>query len=300
MADIWVELKQLKYFLQICKDESFSKAAKNLYITQQGLSKAIKHLEEEIHAPVFYRTVTGIKLTQYGEYLQEKSQHILQETDIILDDLKQMNSFNDGKLNVAFSFGVISALTPAFIAGFKETYPHIELNIREYEDYYCEEAVFNEEADVGFTIAPVEKTKFNSIVVKRDKMCILVNEHNPLSKKSQVDFSEIKNEKFIIVNEKFKLYHNFINKCRKAGFEPEIHLTTVELILVHNLSRLNKGVGVSVYFITNDVANVRPITFIDPSCTWEVCLITKKNRLKSYITKTFINYTLRIHDLEVK
>lgn len=295
-----MELKQLKYFLQICKDESFSKAAKNLYITQQGLSKAIKHLEEEIHAPVFYRTVTGVKLTQYGEYLQEKSKHILQEADVILDDIKQMNRFNEGTINAAFSFGVISALTPAFISGFKEIYPHIELNIREYEDYYCEEAVFNEEADVGFTIAPVEKTKFNVIIVKRDKMCILVNEHNPLSLKSQVDFSEIKNEKFIIVNEKFKLYHNFINKCREAGFEPEIYFTTMEMILVHNLSRLNKGVGVSVHFISNDVANVRPITFIDPSCTWEVCLITKKNCLASHITKTFINYTLRILGLEVK
>lgn len=289
-----MDIKQLKYFLQVCKHKSFSKAAKEIYITQQGLSKAISNLEEEVQYPLFYNTTKGIRITKYGEYLREQSKHIVQEFDLILEGLNKMANINEGTLRVCFSFGVLNALSPDIIPGFCEAYPNIELVVKTYPDSICEEVVMNENVDLALSIGPINKKNFHSTIIKTQYPCILVNEENPLSEKTTVDFSDLKDEKLIILNEKFHFYHNFINKCKESGFEPNIVFTTSEVITVHKLSHLNKGTGVSVDFITNDISypNVYSIPFKDPSFVWEICLITKKNRFVSNLVKLFTNYVL--------
>lgn len=284
----------MKYFLQVCKHKSFSKAAKEIYITQQGLSKAISNLEEELQYPLFYNTTKGIRITKYGEYLQRQSEHIVQEFDLILEGLNKMANINEGTLRVCFSFGVLNALSPDIIPGFCEAYPNIELVVKTYPDSICEEVVMNENVDLALSIGPINKKNFHSTIIKTQYPCILVNEENPLSEKTAVDFSDLKDEKLIILNEKFHFYHNFLNKCKESGFEPNIVFTTSEVITVHKLSHLNKGTGVSVDFITNDISypNVYPIPFKDPSFVWEICLITKKDRFMSNLVKLFTNYVL--------
>lgn len=289
-----MDIKQLRYFIQICKNNSFSKAAKSLFITQQGLSKAIKNLEEELQLPLFYRSANGIKLTEYGEYLYEHSKSLIKDFDLILDNLSEKSKLNNKKVSVGFSHGIINCLSAYLISNFKEAYPDIELIISEHEDLSNEQSVLNEEIDVALTIGPIDENMFNSISIKKENLCLLVNEKNPLSKKPSVDFTDLKNEKLSTINSKFRTYHNFVNKCRSAGFEPNIVYPVSEIMTVHNLARLNTCVGLSAYFVINDISspNVYSIPFKDSSFLWEIFLITKKDRFLSQSAKTFIKYVL--------
>lgn len=289
-----MEIKQLKYFLEVCKHKSFSKAAKEIYITQQGLSKAISNLEEELQYPLFHTTPKGIKITKYGQYLQKQSEHIVQEFDLILDGMNKMANINEGTLTICFSFGVLNALSPDIISNFQKSYPNIELIIKTYPDSICEEVIMNENADLAVSIGPVNEKIFNLTIIKTQHPCILVNKKNSLSKKTAVTFKDLKNEKLIILNEKFHFYHNFIKKCRESGFEPNIVFTTSEIITVHKLSHFNKGIGISIDFMSKDInyPDICPIPFKDHSFTWEIYLITKKDRFKSNLVKIFTNYML--------
>lgn len=289
-----MDIKQLKYFLQVCKYKSFSKAAKEIYITQQGLSKAISNLEEELQYPLFYNTSNGIITTKYGEYLQKRSEHIVQEFDSILEGLNQIANMEEGTLTVCFSFGVLNALSPDIISSFREEYPNIELIVKTYPDSICEEVLMNENVDLAISIGPVNEKDFNYTTIKTQFPCVLINEKNPLSKQKSVDFTDLKNEKFIILNEKFHFHHNFVNRCKELGFEPNIVFTTSEIITIHKLSHLNEGIGVSVDFMANDLnyPNVRSIPFIDKSFVWEICSITKKGRYVSHLAKIFTNYII--------
>lgn len=290
-----MDIKQLKYFSQICKDESFSKAAKNLYITQQGLSKAIKSLEEDLHAPLFYRTVNGVKLTEYGEYLKKQSVHILKEFDLFLSDVNKMCPLKHEKLSLGFSFGVINALSTDLISNFQQLYPQIELAIAEYPDFLCEKAVLDGDLDIAFSIGPIDESKFHSKVIKTQSLRILINKKNPLSKKDEISFNDLKGESFAIVNENFKLYHNFINKCKEAGFQPNIIFTTAEIFITHKLSRLNKGLGISVDFVVDDInyPNVCSRPFSDKSFVWDVALIYKKDSILSNAGKLFTDFIIK-------
>lgn len=294
MGGFNLDIKQLRYFLQICKDESFSKAAKNLYITQQGLSRAIKSLEESIQTPLFYRNVNGVILTEHGKYLKSQSMNILEQFDLFLNDISKMSNLEPEKLSIGFSFGVLNALSTDLIFNFQKAYPKIELEIQEYPDYYCEKAVSNGDLDIALTIGPIDQAAFHSKVIKTQYPCILINEKNPLSQKSVISFKDLRNENFIITSDKFKMHHNFVNKCRDEGFEPNIVLSTSEIYIIHKLSRLNKGLGISVDFIATDInySNVHPILFEDKNFVWEINLIYKKDSFLSSAGRIFSDYVM--------
>lgn len=92
------------------------------------------------------------------------------------------------------------------------------MDIYEAPDYYSEKAVLKGELDIAFTISRIDKTKFHSKVVKTQYPCILINEKNPLLKKNKINFEDLKDEKFVLTNQNFKMHHNFINRSRQADF----------------------------------------------------------------------------------
>ena len=65
----------------------------------------------------------------------------------------------------------------------------------------------------------------------------------------------------------------------------------MELILIHNFTKQNRGVGISVYFVGADIPGVKAIPFKGEDCLWEVCLITKKGRKLPPEARSFLKYT---------
>ena len=76
-----MELAKLKYFYHVAKTGNVTKAADEIHIAQPALSKAIKQLEEELGAPLFYKRGRNIYLTPFGMYLQERLESLLPQID---------------------------------------------------------------------------------------------------------------------------------------------------------------------------------------------------------------------------
>lgn len=76
-----MEIKQLRYFLAVCKCGNITQAAEELYITQQTLSKQIKNFEAELGAPLFTRSVRGAEPTEYAKKLLEPATQIVWVAD---------------------------------------------------------------------------------------------------------------------------------------------------------------------------------------------------------------------------
>ena len=76
-----MDIKQMKYFLEICKHGSISHAAESLFISQQGLSSAVRRLESELHCDLFYRKSNSLVLTDQGKFFLEQASSIVSEFD---------------------------------------------------------------------------------------------------------------------------------------------------------------------------------------------------------------------------
>lgn len=289
-----MDIKQLSYFIQVCKDKSFSNAAKNLYITQQGLSKAIKNLERNLQLPLFLRSNHEIKLTEYGQYLYQHSAPLIEEYNLLLQKLSDMAHNNQEKVRIGFSHGILNALSTEFLQNFRENHNNVELVVSEHSDLICEQLIIENKIDMAFLIGPIDDSKFNSVSIKKERMCALINEKNPLSKKTSLDFIDLKDESFAIINKEFRTYYNFVDKCLKAGFTPNIESPVAEIMTVHRLSRNNKCVGISAFFVVDEIGstNAKAIPFNDTSFVWDICLITNKDKDLVTAEKTFFNYAL--------
>lgn len=287
-----MNIKDLTYFLHICKDQSIRKASKTLFITPQGLSKSIKNLEDELQFPLFYRTTHGIVLTEFGEIVKKYAEFILHNVQCMHNEIISLKNGLRGEISIACAYGVTSALSPEYLLEYKKANPNIILNIAEYPDLLVEKAVLEDNSALGLTIGPIDIDKFDTVLVQRHKLKLLVNTRNSLSKKDKISFKDLKNEKFILVNKDFKTYHNIVNKCKEASFIPDICLEVSEISMAHKFCKLNYGISVTVDYVFQDLQfdEVIAVPFEDETCNWEIYMITKKNTHLTTTAKNFINH----------
>jgi len=133
-----MEIWQIKYFIQVCNDKSFSKAAENLHISQQGLSKAIKNLEDEMKISLFYRSTKGVKPTEFGKLLLERSRKVVCEFDLMTDFLYDKAKLKKGTISIGLPHSLYTNFFAAIICEFEEIYHDIKLEIFESGSLVCE------------------------------------------------------------------------------------------------------------------------------------------------------------------
>ena len=102
-----MDVKDLRFFRQVYEERSINKASKLLFITPQGLSKVIHHLEEELGARLFERSANGMLPTESGTYLYENSTRLLEQFDEITIGIRQIQERNK-RMKIGFSCGVLN------------------------------------------------------------------------------------------------------------------------------------------------------------------------------------------------
>ena len=287
-----MELRQLRYFMQIYKDGSFSKAANKLYISQQGLSKSIAALEQELGVMLLYRDKRTIVLTEAGEYLKEQASIILHEVE---KTEKMMKTFvGNGLIKLACGYAIMGELPEHLLNKWKSQNPQLVLEDYEYPDLTVEDMVIKEEVDIGLTIGPVDEELFEAHFLKRRKLCLLVNNRNPLSKRSALSCKDLQGQQIISVGRMFRTYSNFMDRCKREEVEPNIIFLGMEIANIHNMSRQGKGIGVTVDFIAASLpsAEYKCIPFTGDDMNWDVYLITKRGKKHSLHVQNFKQYVL--------
>lgn len=95
-----MELRVLRYFLEVAREKNITKTAKRLHISQPTLSRQLKNLEEELGKKLFVRTNYSIKLTEEGRLLQKRAEDILDMVDKTAEEIKTLDEINGGDIRV--------------------------------------------------------------------------------------------------------------------------------------------------------------------------------------------------------
>lgn len=286
-------LRDLQFFSRLCQEKSIRKAAEALFITQQGLSKAMKSLETELGVQLFTRSNEGIVLTKAGKIVAKRSKNILNEFSDMKLELREYSATVPNQLRIAFASGVINALQTDFLYDFQNRYPEIDITVGEHPDIPCEEAVTDNEADLGFAIGPVDKRKFSFFKVREGHITVVVNRCGPFAGERSVRLQDLAKEKWVVPNAKFKSYHNIASKCAALGVKPKIGMLAADIRMIHKFCHLNNGVG----FVCDSEArdsrfeNVANITLNrDSRIEWDIYLVTRKIATLSPAAKNFIEH----------
>ncbi len=176
-----MKLKQLEAFVMVADCQSFSEAAKILFLTQPTISAHIQSLERELNAKLIARNTKKVCLTQQGKQLYQYAREMLLLQDKILGLFASEERNPPKSLVIAASTIPSQYLLPDILARFQEKYPHEQFEIHETDSGKVVEAVANHSADIGFTGTVLENKNCEYIPFYKDELTIIM----PNTKKYQ-------------------------------------------------------------------------------------------------------------------
>lgn len=285
-----MNIRQFVYFKQIIADQTLTKAAESLFISQQALSSSIVSLEEELGVKLFDRTSRGMKLTREGQYF-------LGQVDQILEILEETEHYfktqkEDLHIKLALALGIISYVKDFFRK--EQSQKHMELAITEYPDFLCEEQVIEGKAELGFALGPISNRYLDKNFLFGFRLCLVVPQGHPFYDRDKVGVEEFEGQDFILMNENFKSHHTFIKACKEAEVEPNIVYQSSEISTIHSLIADGLGIGITTNKIDPSLVseNSKLVEIDSDLFDWDVFLISKKGLDLSFAARQFQKDTL--------
>lgn len=281
-----MEIQQLYYYMELCKQKNFTEAGYACNMTQGALSKQIRKLENELGITLIRRNTRRFELSKEGEIFLSYAKKMTETYEEMLKNVQK---------NQEIKIGCMPVLAPyhfaRLVADFRKEYPDIKLvideriasEIQENSDRY-DFLILREN-----TMEDQEKFRFSPLY--DDRLCAVLYEKHPLYGRDRLQLKELKNDVFIFPERGSGSYEVFYKSCEKAGFEPKIAFEFPQANTI--MSFVSEGVGVTVTFSTvyreAKCAGVKMIPLEDELHS-VISLFYRKNKPLDYAKKQFLNY----------
>jgi len=246
-----IDLKQLKYFLAVAEEKSFSRAAERLHISQPPLSQQIMKLESELGVRLFARTTRTFELTVAGKALMSEASDLLAKMRMTIDTIRQIDRGEVGRLRVGIVGSAMWGPIPSLLEEFQSKYPRVTWTIHEFGPTVQYEALRAKQIDVGFWREPklneddLKNDNLRQELCFRENVCVALNEHHPLAKQDAIELTDIANEPMLtLALDKSAFPRYLIQCCVKAGFQPTIFQEASEPQTL--LAMVGAGLGVAL------------------------------------------------------
>lgn len=187
-----MEIRVLRYFLTVAREESITRAAEVLHITQPTLSRQLSQLEEETGVRLFERGPRRIRLTSEGMLLRRRAEEILQLVDKTETELSEQQAQVEGTISIGSGESVSVQLLPGLFSSFREKYPRVCFDIFTATADLVKEQMDRGLLDIGLLLEPVDKEKYDFIRLNiREKWIVLMRPDDPLAAKEAVSAQDL-------------------------------------------------------------------------------------------------------------
>lgn len=288
-----MEIRQLMYFIQIVKSGTYSAAAKQLYLSQPALSKAVKHLEEELGAKLLVQGDKRSEPTDVGRVLFERRQQLIREYNDLLGAVDEANSRNRGRLHFGIPYGLGQILFYRLTADFSRAFPEMELVVSGHGSAHIREEVLAGRLDIGATLIPPEpEPGLEATVIMRDQFFLLLPRAHPLAGREGVRFAQLREEQFILLNEEFVMTRMTRQSCAMAGFAPRVKIVANRSDFIAELVADGQGIAVIAggrYRFEHD-SRLSCAALLDGIVDIDIALITRAGADRSTAAARFVEF----------
>lgn len=289
-----MDIRQLKYFAVVADEKNFTKASKILHVSQPALTKAIKNMEEELAVPLFSYHNKKMELTSVGELLYNQSRTLLYEFDSILDEIKGEATLKKGLIRIGLPPLVSTIVFPKLVEGFVRKYPGIELSVNQAKALDVQYLVRDNVVDVAFTLRPIISVDFDVIDIFEDEQVLVMSKDHPLANKSELSIRDVKDYRFILLDETYMSYNQIISACHREGFNPQILMRITNWDLVLSIVKLNLGITILPKPIVELYPDemLRTVRLVPKVGEFKICMISNKKPGGSFSVETFKQFIM--------
>ena len=222
-----MDIRQLHYFLVLCDEMNYSRAAQRLFLSRQALRQSITALEAELCGPLFLSAHHKLTLTDRGISLQRHAAPVVEQ-------FQQMQAALRAEIQSAqpVRIGISVSLVPDYLPGletqldkFRQQYPHVEMRFRMMDNDAVADEVEQGELDAGLVIdlgcaAPV----LARTTLRADPACLLVPRGHPFWEKESIPLADLRGQRVLLPSLRQDLFSPLWSACARAGFAPNAEI----------------------------------------------------------------------------
>lgn len=286
-----MEIRVLRYFLTVVREESITKAAEVLHITQPTLSRQLSQMEEEVGVKLFHRGARRIELTNEGILLRRRAEEILQLVDKTEKELIEQEEQVEGKISVGCGEIAAVQVLPKLIKTFREKYPQVTFDIFTATADLVKEQMDKGLLDIGLLLEPVDMEKYDFIRLDvKDKWVVLMRPDSPLAEKESITAKDLSGLPLIlprrmnVQNELASWFGDYYNNLNVIFTS---NLSTNSAIMVNNGLAYSLVIEGAVPFWDQSKVTYRPLS---PSLTATSVLAWKRGQPFSLAASKFIEH----------
>ena len=222
-----MDIRQLHYFLVLCDEMNYSRAAQRLFLSRQALRQSISALEAELCGPLFLSAHHKLTLTDRGMSLQRHAAPVVEQ-------FQQMQASLRAEIQSAqpVRIGISVSLVPDYLPGletqldkFRQQYPHVGMRFRMMDNDAVADDVEQGELDAGLVIdlgcaAPV----LARTTLRADPACLLVPRGHAFWDKESIPLTELRGQRVLLPSLRQDLFSPLWSACARAGFAPNAEI----------------------------------------------------------------------------
>lgn len=287
-----MDIKQISYFMAVAQEGSFSRAAEKLNVSQPTLSIAVKKLEEELGAPLFYSFDRRQRLTDEGARLLEGARQLMDVYQKTVEDVKITNEHSSGSFTLGLSPLFGACFFGDLIPSFSAAYPNIRIHMIEDGAYKIDQRILDGSVDIAVTLNTEQLSAFGSCHFSTQRNVALLHRSHPLADAGSITVAQLRNEQFAIFNEDFILHRQILSACRAAGFRPRIALLSSQWDFMVELVSRNRAVSIlpKPVLDKHPDPNVRCIPLTDSMQYWDIVLAWNRQKYMPRACRLFLDY----------
>ena len=299
-----MNLKQLEAFVQVSESGSFSKAAKELFLTQPTISAHISSLEKELNVRLFIRNTKEVSLSDDGKDLYRYAKQIT-DLEKAIEERFYMDS-DDGKHFITIAASTIPAqyLLPKVLMCYRERYPKEQIKIMETDSSEVVKQVVDHMVDVGFTGTVLEKKHCKYIPFYKDELAVITPdtpEYRILKEQNRDDIDWIKRKPLILREEGSGTRKEAEKQLKNAGISMEDLDIVASIANQETIKKsVKQGMGITVLSRLaaedEDGLLIFPIPGADEGR--DINLVYNKNYQMTRSADRFIRIVKEVYDIE--
>lgn len=276
-----MELRQIRYFIEVAKREHVTEAAHALHVAQSAVSRQIFNLEAELGVDLFIRKGRNVKLTPIGRVFLD---HMEQAINVIEDARQVVSEYTDperGTIHIGFPSSLATYILPTAISAFKSKYPNVQFQLNQGSYYGLQDAVIKGDVNIALVApVPAERDQIKGSILFTEKMVALLPMSHPLAHMPSLKLNEIRNDSFILYPKGFILREIIESTCKQIGFQPKVSFEGKDIDAIKGL--VSAGLGVSlipeITLVDNLPRATVSVPIIEPEITRTVGMMIPTDR----------------------
>ncbi|BCX49576.1 XRE family transcriptional regulator [Haloferula helveola] len=244
MSELLPDLRQLRAFVAVADEGSFTMAAKKLFLTQSAISHSMKALEDSIGCKLLSRLGKKTVLTGEGAVLLKRCRTILQELEQAGRELDGMKRWGQARIRIGAPHSLCQFLLPTVLREFRDCFPRCEPSIEAGDTAGLIDRLADHELDVVLGLKPKETDDYESRTIFRDEMVFVLPPVHPWLETGEPTPSDLETVQFIIYAKATETHRLVERHFERMGVRPRAPLVLGDMEAIKEMSKIGMGVGV--------------------------------------------------------